>query len=426
MADPAAWEKIDSIPAEELWRVRQRRREQLVNFARQRLKIQYEQRSMSEYEIRQTREVLNPDALTIGFARRFATYKRATLLMTDPGRLTKLLADPQRPVQILLAGKAHPRDDGGKELIRQIMQFARKDEVRHRIVFLEDYDIGLARQLVQGVDVWLNTPRMLMEASGTSGMKVLPNGGLNLSVPDGWWAEGYDPSTGWSIGKGEEYVDPDYQDRLEALALYDLLEKEVVPLFYDRNTEGVPRAWIDRMKRSMKTLCPIFNTHRMVSEYSEKFYFPMAERYNKLQQSDLSYSKDLVLWKQHVGAGWHDVHVEKVETNDPGALTDREAGNGASPLCVGDRMHVTAYVRLGSITPQDVNVEVISGILDSNRQITAPAAQTLEWKSEENGLHRYEGDLDCRRSGLQGFSVRVTPTHADAVLPQELSLISWE
>jgi len=426
MSEPAAWERIDSIPAEELWRVRQRRREQLVNFARQRLKAQYEQRNMSEYEIRQTREVLNPDALTIGFARRFATYKRATLLLTDPARLTKLLADPQRPVQIVLAGKAHPRDDGGKELIRQIVQFARKDEVRHRIVFLEDYDIGLARQLVQGVDVWLNTPRMLMEASGTSGMKVLPNGGLNLSVPDGWWAEGYDPSTGWSIGKGEEYVDPDYQDRLEALALYDLLEKEVVPLFYDRNTEGIPRAWIDRVKRSMKTLCPVFNTHRMVSEYSEKFYFPMAQRYKKLQENDLSFSKELVSWKQHVGAGWHDVRVEKVETDEPAALADLQGDDAASPLCVGDNMHVTAFVRLGEISPQDVVVEVMSGILDSNRQITGPLAQALVWKSEQDGLHRYEGDLTCRRSGLQGFSVRVRPAHADAVLPQELSLITWE
>ena len=424
--DATAWDRVAAIPDEELWRVRQRSRELLVNFARARLKVQYEQRNMSEYEIRQTREVLNPDALTIGFARRFATYKRATLLLTDQPRIIKLLTDPHRPVQILLAGKAHPRDDGGKELIRQIVQFAHKDEVRHRIVFVEDYDIGLARHLVQGVDVWLNTPRMLMEASGTSGMKVLPNGGLNLSIPDGWWAEGYNPSAGWSIGKGEEYSDPDYQDRMEALALYDLLEKEVVPLFYDRNTEGIPRAWIDRIKNSMKLLCPVYNTHRMVSQYAETFYFPMAERYGRLQQADLEHTKELVAWKRRLGEGWHDVSVEKVETNEPGAAPAPDAADAGSPLCVGDNLHVTAYVRLGKLTPADVAVEAMHGVLDSNRQVTSPTGAALVWKSQENGKHRYEGDLPCNRSGLQGFSVRVRPTHADAVLPQELALVAWE
>ncbi len=425
VADPTAWERVDTIPDDELWRVRQRRREQLVNFARARLKTQYEQRNMSEYEIRQTREVLNPDALTIGFARRFATYKRATLLLSDQARLIKLLADPHRPVQILLAGKAHPRDDGGKELIRQIVQFARRDDVRNRIVFLEDYDIGLARQLVQGVDVWLNTPRMLMEASGTSGMKVLPNGGLNLSIPDGWWAEGYHPSAGWSIGKGEEYADPDYQDRMEALALYELLEKEVVPLFYDRNTEGLPRAWIDRIKSSMKLLCPVYNTHRMVAQYAETFYFPKAERYNRLRDKNLELARELVSWKRRMGAGWHEVRVDRVETNDPEATAVPD-GDPMRPLCVGDSLHVTAFVNLGQVTPADVTVEVMNGVLDSNRQITKPVAKTLTWKVLEGALHRYEGDLPCNRSGLQGFAVRVRPTHPDAVLPQELSLIAWE
>jgi starch phosphorylase len=381
---------------------------------------------MSEYEIRQTREVLNPHALTIGFARRFATYKRAALLLSDPDRLIKLLADPHRPVQILLAGKAHPRDDGGKELIRQIVQFARKEDVRNRIVFLEDYDIGLARQLVQGVDVWLNTPRMLMEASGTSGMKVLPNGGLNLSIPDGWWAEGYNPSAGWSIGKGEEYADPDYQDRMEALALYELLEKEVVPLFYERNTEDVPRAWIDRIKSSMKVLCPVFNSHRMVSQYAETFYFPMSDRYNRLTHNDLEYAKQLVTWKRKMGEGWHLVRVERVETNDPDAALPADTGDPVSPLCVGDSLLVTAYVRLGDLTPADVAVQAMNGVLDSNRQITQPKAQPLEWKSMKDGLHCYVGTLPCSRSGLQGFAVRVLPVHGDAVLPQELSLITWE
>ena len=255
--------------------MKQRRRERTIAFARERLKRQYENRGMSEFEVRKVREVLHPDALTIGFARRFATYKRAALLLSDAERIARLLTDPNRPVQIIMAGKAHPRDDGGKELIRKIVQFAKTEEVRNRIVFLEDYDMNVARYLVQGVDVWLNTPRRPMEASGTSGMKVLANGGLNLSIPDGWWAEGATHGqVGWSIGRGEDYSDPDYQDRIEASMLYDLLEKEVIPLFYDRNTEGVPRAWIARVKNSMRELVPVFNTHRMVAEYATKFYFP--------------------------------------------------------------------------------------------------------------------------------------------------------
>jgi starch phosphorylase len=426
IADAAIWDRVNAIPDDELWHVRQRRREKLVNFARTRLKKQYEQRNMSEYEIRQTREVLNPHALTIGFARRFATYKRAALLLTDPARLIKLLTDPHRPVQILLAGKAHPRDDGGKELIRQIVQFARKEDVRSRIVFLEDYDISLARHLVQGVDVWLNTPRMLMEASGTSGMKVLPNGGLNLSIPDGWWAEGYNSSAGWSIGKGEEYDDPDYQDRMEALALYELLEKEVVPLFYERNTEDVPRAWIDRIKSSMRLLCPVFNSHRMVAQYAETFYFPMSLRYTRLVHNDLEHAKQLVTWKRRIGEGWHQVRVDRVETNDPVAALASDTGKSTSPLSVGDRLQITAYVHLGDLTPADVVVQAMHGELDSNRQITHPEAQSLEWKSMKDGLHRYEENVPCSRSGMQGFAVRVLPMHDDAVLPQELALVAWE
>jgi starch phosphorylase len=213
---------------------------------------------------------------------------------------------------------------------------------------------------------------------------------------------------------------------MEALALYDLLEKEVVPLYYDRNTEGLPRAWIDRVKTSMKRLCPVYNTHRMVSQYAETFYFPMAERHRRLAQNGLAQTKALVTWKQRMGEGWHDVCVDRVETDDPEETAPVETGDTASALCVGDSLHVTAYVRLGAIEPSDVVVEAMYGVLDSNRQITEPVAQPLTWKSVERGLNRYEGSVPCSRSGLQGFAVRVRPTHPDAVLPQELALIAWE
>jgi starch phosphorylase len=219
-----------------LWGIKERRREKLVAWARQYQAGRFQKRGASEMELRHAREILDPEALTIGFARRFATYKRGNLLLRDAERLKRILNNSDRPVQIVLAGKAHPRDDAGKDLIRQIVHFARGEDVRRRIVFLEDYDMAMARYLVEGVDVWLNNPRRPMEASGTSGMKVIANGGLNLSVLDGWWAEGYDPSVGWAIGRGEDYDDYGYQDHVEAEALYDTLERDIVPLFYSRES----------------------------------------------------------------------------------------------------------------------------------------------------------------------------------------------
>ncbi len=420
------WDKINAIPDEDLWRIRQRRRERLVLFARDRMRMQYERRGMSEYEIRQTRELLHPEALTIGFARRFATYKRATLLLSDVERIVKLLTDAHRPVQILMAGKAHPKDDGGKHLIQEITKFALKSDVRSRIVFLEDYDLALARQLVQGVDIWLNTPRRPMEASGTSGMKVLANGGLNLSVPDGWWAEGYDPRVGWSIGRGEDYADPDEQDRVEARILYDILEKEVVPLFYDRGGEGIPRAWIARIKNSMRMLCPVFNTHRMVAEYATRFYFPASERFVRLTADNLAQAKELVDWKARVRDKWSGVHVANVETAKAGGKQAGDAGASSDTIAAGSAIHVRANVQLGDLTPDEVEVQAYYGGLDSEHQIVNGGIIPLILTGVAEGRSVYEGDVPTTNSGMQGFSIRVLPVHADALLPIELPLVTWE
>lgn len=411
------WDHINEIPDEDLWRIRQRRRERLVLFARERLKAQYERRNMSEYEIRQIQQILHPEVLTIGFARRFATYKRATLLLSDVQRLLNILNDEKRPVQILMSGKAHPRDDGGKHLIQEIALFARRPEVRNRIVFLEDYDLALARQLVQGVDVWLNTPRRPMEASGTSGMKVLANGGLNLSIPDGWWAEGYDPRVGWAIGHGEEYADPDEQDRVESRILYDILEKEVVPLFYDRGGEGIPRAWIARIKNSMRMLCPVFNTNRMVAEYATRFYFPATERYERLTADDLAAARELVDWKKRMRDKWSQIRIEKVETEK---LDDKTV------IPVGQSIHVTAGIQVGEVRPDDIRVQAYYGALDSDHNITGGSVAPLVWSGFDGCLNYYQGDIPTANSGMQGFSIRVLPVHNDAELPIELPLISWE
>ena len=282
--DHSIWNRVENIPNAELWRTHDRRRERLVVFARKRLRMQLERRGATPSEVARADEVLDPEALTIGFARRFATYKRGTLIFRNLERLTSILGNKERPVQIIFAGKAHPRDHGGKELIAEIIHVCRRPELRRRMVFMEDYDINVARFLVQGVDVWLNNPRRPLEASGTSGMKVCINGGLNLSILDGWWCEGYTGDNGWAIGAGEEYTDNDrtYQDDIESRTLYDLIEQEIVPLYYNRTADGLPRGWINYMKNSIMKCCPVFNTNRMVEEYMRRCYAPSAERYSQL------------------------------------------------------------------------------------------------------------------------------------------------
>ncbi|MHC5059158.1 MAG: alpha-glucan family phosphorylase, partial [Planctomycetota bacterium] len=298
--DMSVWDAVDEIPDEEYWRIHQRCKEQLIVFARNRLKAQMQRRGTYHTELNHAEEVLDPEALTIGFARRFASYKRGNLLLRDPHRIMKLLANKKKPLQIIFAGKAHPKDTEGKDIIRQIIHFANQEEVRRRIVFLEDYDIDIARILVRGVDVWLNNPRRPMEASGTSGMKAAVNGVLNMSTSDGWWCEGYTPKGGWVIGAGESYEDLDYQDAVEAQAMYNMLENEIVPLFYTRTADNLPRTWIRRVKNSLKWIAPRFKTHRMVAEYTRRFYNPSAAKWRYLTAEACARARAFSNWKSDV------------------------------------------------------------------------------------------------------------------------------
>lgn len=414
-ADPDIWKGVEDIPPVELWRTYERRRERLVAFARRRLRTQLQMKGAPETELERADEVLDPSALTIGFARRFVTYKRATLLLKDPDRLARLLNDPQRPAQIIYAGKAHPRDDPGKELIRQIIHFSRQERFRNKIVFLEDYDLEVARYMVQGVDIWLNTPRRGLEASGTSGMKAAANGVLNVSILDGWWDEAYRPEIGWAIGRGEEYTDEEYQDIVESNALYDLLEKEVVPMFYERGTDRLPRRWIARMKRSMLHLCPAFNTNRMVREYAERFYLPAGDHFERLYATGFSRAKNLAAWKDRIRSHWRELRIEKVEA--PAALQ----------MKVGDKINVKAWVHLGSLTPDDVSVELYLGRLNPQGEIVEPGVTRMEFKeSVKEGLSLFEAwTVPCCKSGLHGYTVRVVPRHEDLWSPWDLGLILW-
>ncbi len=412
--ESALWSFVHRIPDEELWRTHERRRERLVAFARQRLRSQLEARGALRTEVAQASEVLNPDALTIGFARRYATYKRATLLLRDVSRLLRILNDKDRPVQIIFAGKAHPMDNPGKEFIREIIHFARQPEVRRRIVFIEDYDMVVARYLVQGVDVWLNTPRRPLEASGTSGMKAAVNGALNLSVLDGWWVEAYNVNTGWSIGRGEEYGDEAYQDEVESNALYDLLEKELVPLFYNRGADELPRGWISKMKTSMREICPVFNTNRMVRQYTEEYYVSAHSRYASLTGEKLNGAKALASWRMKVRQGWAGIKIVEVKAN------------GEKGMKVGESLNIHASIELGSLTPGDISVELYHGALDADGAIIKPIIVPMGANAKPKGtLYEFIGTIKSESSGRHGYTIRILPHHRDIDNPSKQGLVLW-
>ena len=431
----SVWENIDQIPDEELWRTHQRSKVSLIAFARTRLRAQMQQRGTYHTELNWAEEVLDPEALTIGFSRRFATYKRGNLLLTDPQRLMKLLNNPNRPVQIIFAGKAHPSDTEGKEIIRQIMHFVTKYDARRRIVFLEDYDINVARYLVRGVDVWLNNPRPPMEASGTSGMKAAVNGALNMSTYDGWWCEGYTPEGGWIIGAGENYQDAGYQDVVESQAIYNMLENEIVPLFYTRSADGLPRAWVRRVKNSIKWIAPRFSTHRMVADYTRKFYNPAAAKWRYLTAEAMSRAKELSIWKSGIKSAWPTVDIKDVQiqigNNGDG---DGHTDSKQSTLKVGSELKVKALVRLGKVDPDNVSVELYFGPIDAWGDIREGSAVRMDYKKSEdavssggnNGEHWFAGVMRCKTSGRHGLAVRVLPRHEDLVNPHEVGLILWE
>ncbi len=413
-ADQAVWQHVHQIPDEELWRTHERRRERLVSVARVRARQQLARRGSPQKDIQTAGEILNPDILTIGFARRFATYKRATLLFSDVERLSAILNHPERPVQLIFAGKAHPRDNPGKELIRQLVHYARREDLRKRILFLEDYDMSLARYLVQGVDVWLNTPRRGKEASGTSGMKAALNGVINLSTLDGWWVEGYNTETGWSIGLGETYDDEGYGDHVEASALYDLLEKEIVPLFYDYGGNGIPRGWIAKMKHTISQNAPVFNTHRMVQEYLTAGYLPATARYQALAQDGAKRAKELAHWMDMLRQNWGAIRIVSLESDDRDGLP------------VEMQVTVTARVHLGALKPTDVQAQIYHGQVDAQDQLVdAQIVQMSLAEHEGDGICVYQGTFHSDTTGLHGYALRILPYHPDLGNVHATGLVHW-
>ncbi len=405
---------IDDVPARDLWDRHERLRGELVHWVRARLASQLVRQNAGPSEMSRAVEALDPHALTIGFARRFADYKRATLLLREPERLLRLVNNPGRSVQFIFSGKAHPHDNGGKELLRQLVELSKRPEVLGRIIVVEEYDIGVARRMVQGVDVWLNTPRRPLEASGTSGMKAVANGALHVGTLDGWWDEAYRAGLGWAIGDRRPYDDPNYQDHLESISLYELLEREIVPMFYDRDAAGLPQAWIKSMRASMGGLTAVFSTDRMVSEYLSRFYEPAANDMRLLSADGLAPTRDVAAWVSKVQATWPSVQVVSV------------AGL-ADTVAAGTELHVEADIALGGLKPDEVDVHLAYGLIDGEGVLSNPSLTLLEpSKAASSSLHSYAAKgVRSARSGRHGYAVRVTPRHPSLPMPYPLGLVRW-
>jgi len=410
--DPKTWDLIEDIPNQELWEAHRRRKRYLVAFVREHVLAAAMSRKASAAEQRRLSEVLDPDAFTIGFARRFATYKRATLLFRDLDRLKRLLTNPEQPVQIVIAGKAHPRDLPGKTLIREIVQLSRDPEIARHIVFVEDYSIEVARELVQGVDLWLNNPRRGEEACGTSGMKAGINGILNLSILDGWFDEAYEISGGWAIGDRETYSED--QDEIHARAIYSILENEIVPMYYQYREEDVPIDWTRRVKQSLMHLSPQFNSQRMVSEYMSQLYEPAHQAYLDMSRDGFEPARERADWHQQVEKVWESVGFQEIGPGpDVSVLTGRP-------------VPVRAVVNLAGLSPKDVRVEAVIGRIGVNGSLEETQVMTLPAVQQQGNAYVFLKEFVPHQTGRLGYSLRISPNHYDDPLTRPCnSLLKW-
>ena len=409
--NPDIWRNAEGLDDAQVWAVRNQLRARLVEDIRRRVLASWLQRGASAAELTWTSGVFDPDVLTIGFARRVPSYKRLTLMLRDEDRLAALLTHPTRPIQIVVAGKSHPADDGGKLLIQRLVQFADRHDVRHRITFMPNYDIAMAQTLYPGCDVWLNNPLRPLEACGTSGMKAALNGSLNLSILDGWWDELYDGRNGWAIPTADGVIDADRRDDLEAAALYDLIENNVAPKFYDRDADGVPRRWTALVKHTLASLGPEVVASRMLADYVDELYAPSA-RSARLMTDKAATS--LAAWKSHVAATWPSVRVDHVESSDVGDAPE-----------IGAQLTVRAFVTFGALTPKDVRVEVVYGPTDMDDRITSKSVQTMTLaESYEASHHRYEATFALASTGPFGYTVRILPSNELLASSAELGLIT--
>lgn len=411
------WDKIDNIPDDEIWKTHCVLKTKMIGFIRDKLR---EQRMINGEPIENIREVdtlMDSNALTIGFARRFATYKRANLMFRNLARIEKILNNPQMPMQIIFAGKAHPADRPAHEVIKNINDIARQEGFRGKVILVENYNMTLARNMVQGVDIWLNNPRRPLEASGTSGQKVCINGIINFSVLDGWWCEGYNGKNGWSIGDDTFYENEHYQDNADSESIYNILETKILPLFFYRDERGIPVKWVSVMKESIKSLIYQYSTHRMVQDYTNKMYLPQMERVEKIKTTNFDFIRNLADWKSNIERNWPQVQIIAEKTMNK--LKDQN-------LISGETVTITTSVSLGNIDPSSVKVQIFYGNVGKNNTIDNPVI--IDMKVDERndyGICRYSADINLLEGGEYGYTFRVIPCNNDLINEFDMGLIRW-
>lgn len=409
------WKAVDKIPNRKLWELHRHSKAKLFEMVRQNLKEQMERNGENPGEIMKVDSMLDPDVLTIGFARRFATYKRANLIFRDIERIKRILGNPDMPVQIIFAGKAHPADRPGQEIIKNIYDISRMPEFKGKVILLENYNMNVARYLLHGVDIWMNNPRRPLEASGTSGQKAAINGAINFSILDGWWIEGYKNNSGWSIGKNEYYSSLNHQDNVDSDSIYTTLEKQIVPLYYTTDMNGVPNDWVEKMKASIKVVAPEFSTERMLKDYTNDYYIPQIERYNSIMQDNYAKISDLCNWKNYISQNWESIHINPIN------LTAYEN----TPICVNQSIAPACLAYLGNIDPKDVSVEVYYGKISDDGELTESASCPMNLVQKNGDMYEYKAEIPMKNGGNYGFTYRVVPKNSMLINKQDMGLVKW-
>jgi glycogen phosphorylase/synthase len=414
-SNPAHWQKIHYVPDEKIWQIRQELRADLIEFIRKRLLDSMGPRQENPKNIIQTVEALDPNALTIGFARRFATYKRAHLLFSNLDRLAEILNRPGQPVQLVFAGKAHPADKAGADLIKRIIEVSRMPQFLSKVIFLENYGMEMAKKLVQGVDIWLNTPTRPLEASGTSGEKAIMNGVVNFSVLDGWWAEGYRPDAGWALKEEKTYLNQQFQDELDSETIYNILEDEIIPLFYSKDSRGISSKWVSYIKNTISGIAPNFTMKRQLDDYHNQYYYKLFERSEMLKEDDYAPAKKLASWKFRMLRNWESIEIVNVSLPN----------STVSPLNLGDTLHSEVVLNLGDIHPDDVMIEFVAGQRVNDQMIEPQVIHVLKLNRMENGNAVFSFDVTTARSGVFDIAFRITPKHPMLPHRQDFNLVKW-
>ncbi|MGE5393269.1 MAG: alpha-glucan family phosphorylase [Candidatus Saccharibacteria bacterium] len=410
------WEHIYKIPDEEIWTIKQNLRLKTIGYIKQRFTDTWIQRHENPKQITEVLGKLNPNALTVGFARRFATYKRAHLLFRNLDRLSKLVNDPERPVQFIFAGKAHPADKAGQDLIRYIVEISKRPEFIGKILFVQNYDMNLAKMMLQGVDIWMNTPTRPLEASGTSGEKGVMNGTIHFSVLDGWWVEGYKKDAGWALPQESSYDLNELQDELDAETIYNIFEDEILPAFYSRNSKGIPEKWVSYIKNTFAQVAPHFTTARMIRDYQVRFYNPQAERAARLKESNFKLCKELALWKAHISSIWNDIEVKDIQITD--GITN--------VLKIGEKYPARVVIDLKGLKPEEVGVEmVVTENGEDNTPVTLVECLQFEVEKTEGTTLTYKLNLQLMNSGAYGYAIRVYPKHPELPHRQDFQYLKW-